>query len=51
MRSPTSCASSAATQLAGTSARAAVEFRASLPRTDAGKLYKRQLRDEYTPTS
>jgi len=24
-----------------------VEFRGSLPRTDAGKLYKRQLRDEY----
>jgi long-chain acyl-CoA synthetase len=24
-----------------------VEFRASLPRTDAGKLYKRQLREEY----
>ena len=28
-----------------------VEFRASLPRTDAGKLSKRRLRDEYTPTS
>ena len=24
-----------------------VDFRDSLPRTDAGKLYKRQLRDEY----
>ena len=24
-----------------------VEFRAQLPRTDAGKLYKRQIRDEY----
>jgi long-chain acyl-CoA synthetase len=24
-----------------------IEFRASLPRSDAGKLYKRQLRDEY----
>ena len=24
-----------------------VEFRSELPRTDAGKLYKRQLRDEY----
>ena len=29
-----------------------VEFRASLPRTDAGKLYKRQLRDELSvPTT
>ena len=27
-----------------------VEFRDSLPRTDAGKLYKRQLRDEYAAT-
>jgi long-chain acyl-CoA synthetase len=26
-----------------------IEFRESLPRTDAGKLYKRQLRDELTP--
>jgi acyl-CoA synthetase (AMP-forming)/AMP-acid ligase II len=26
-----------------------IEFRDSLPRTDAGKLYKRQLRDELTP--
>ncbi|MFI5040583.1 MAG: AMP-binding protein [Acidimicrobiales bacterium] len=25
----------------------AIEFRPSLPRTDAGKLYKRQIRDEY----
>jgi long-chain acyl-CoA synthetase len=24
-----------------------IEFRAELPRTDAGKLYKRQIRDEY----
>jgi long-chain acyl-CoA synthetase len=24
-----------------------IEFRADLPRTDAGKLYKRQIRDEY----
>jgi long-chain acyl-CoA synthetase len=24
-----------------------VDFRASLPRTDAGKLYKRKIRDEY----
>ncbi len=27
-----------------------VEFRDALPRTDAGKLYKRQLRDEYAAT-
>jgi acyl-CoA synthetase (AMP-forming)/AMP-acid ligase II len=24
-----------------------VDFRASLPRTDAGKLYKRKIRDDY----
>ena len=24
-----------------------IEFRADLPRTDAGKLYKRKIRDEY----
>jgi long-chain acyl-CoA synthetase len=24
-----------------------VDFRADLPRTEAGKLYKRQIRDEY----
>ena len=35
------------TQLAGYKCPRRVEFRASLPRTDAGKLYKRQIRDEY----
>jgi long-chain acyl-CoA synthetase len=33
-------------RLAGYKCPKRIEFRASLPRTDAGKLYKRQLRDE-----
>ena len=36
-----------ATRLAAYKRPRRVEFRADLPRTDAGKLYKRQIRDEY----
>jgi len=37
-------------QLAGYKCPRRIEFRASLPRTDAGKLYKRQLREEFGVT-
>ena len=46
-RSPTSCSRTAEAQLAKYKCPRRVEFRASLPRTDAGKLSKRTLRDEY----
>ena len=36
-----------AAQLAAYKRPRRIEFRAELPRTDAGKLYKRQIRDEY----